>query len=129
VKVFALYTAFLLIVLIGIAHSYLGEKYILVRLFKRDNLPKLFGSTGFTKNTLRFAWHLTTVAWFGLGVVLVLLAQDSIRVDYIGYVIAATFFIHFAVSLIASKGKHLSWIVFLLISLLIYFASERFTAG
>ena len=121
----ALHTAFLLTVIIGVAHSYLGERYILLRLFKRNNLPKLFGGTNFTKNTLRFAWHLITVAWFGLGSVLVLLAQREIRVDYIGYVIAITFFIHFAISLIASKGKHLSWIIFLLIGLLTVFASAK----
>ncbi len=121
----ALHIAFLLIAIIGLAHSYLGEKYILIRLFKRNNLPKLFGGTNFTKNTLRFAWHLTTVAWFGLGFILILLTQQEIKVEYIGYVIATTFFIHFAVSLIASKGKHLSWTIFLLISLLVYYASIR----
>ena len=121
----ALHTAFILTVIIGVAHSYLGERYILIRLFKRNNLPKLFGGTSFTKNTLRFVWHLITVAWFGLGSILVLLAQREIRVDYIGYVIAITFFIHFAISLIASKGKHLSWIIFLLIGLLSIYASAK----
>jgi hypothetical protein len=49
----------------GIAHSYLGERYILIRLFKRDGLPKILGSAAFTSGTLRFVWHLTTVAWRG----------------------------------------------------------------
>lgn len=26
-----------------------------------EDLPRLLGGTEFTKNTLRFAWHLTTV--------------------------------------------------------------------
>ncbi|MBA7630226.1 MAG: hypothetical protein GH143_08270 [Calditrichaeota bacterium] len=39
---------------IGLAHSYLGERYILIRLFRRSNLPQLFGSDDFTKRTLRF---------------------------------------------------------------------------
>lgn len=39
-----LYIAAFLTVAIGIAHSYLGEHYILIRLFRRDNLPKLFDS-------------------------------------------------------------------------------------
>jgi hypothetical protein len=51
---------------VAVAHSYLGERYILVRLFKRQDLPKLFGSDWFTKRTLRFAWHITSVAWLGL---------------------------------------------------------------
>jgi hypothetical protein len=54
--------AFALVVATGIAHSYLGERYILIRLFKRGDLPKLSVGTEFTKGTLRFAWHLTTVA-------------------------------------------------------------------
>ena len=55
-----------LIVVLGLAHSILGERYMLVRLFKRSDLPKIFGSVDFTIQTLRFAWHITTVAWFGL---------------------------------------------------------------
>ena len=50
---------------VGLAHSVLGEKYILIRLFRRPDLPKLFGGTEFTVRTLRFAWHLTTIAWWG----------------------------------------------------------------
>jgi hypothetical protein len=55
-----LYAAAALIALLGLAHSVLGEQYILIRLFRRD-LPKLFGGPEFTWRTLRFAWHLTTV--------------------------------------------------------------------
>ena len=56
--------ALVLAVLLAAAHSYLGERYILIRLFRREDLPKLFGGgTEFTTRTLRFAWHLTSVAW------------------------------------------------------------------
>ncbi len=41
---------------VGAAHSYLGERYILTRLFRRQDLPKLFGSDWFTRRTLRFAF-------------------------------------------------------------------------
>ena len=54
-----------LAVLIGVAHSVLGERFLLVRLCQRDNLPHLLGSDAFTRQTLRFAWHLTTIAWWG----------------------------------------------------------------
>ena len=53
-----LYLAAFLAVAVGIAHSYLGEHYILIRLFRRDGIPTLFGSPEFTIRTLRFAWHL-----------------------------------------------------------------------
>ena len=68
--------ASLLLIFIGIVHSYLGERYILIRLFKRE-LPKLFGSDLFTKKVLRFAWHLTTLAWFGFAGILLALYLDA----------------------------------------------------
>jgi len=40
---------------LGLAHSVLGERYILVHLFRRTDLPKLFGDDRFTRRTLRFA--------------------------------------------------------------------------
>ena len=43
-----LYLAAFLAFGVGVIHSVLGEKYILTQLFRRDNLPKLFGSPDFT---------------------------------------------------------------------------------
>ena len=51
--------------LLGVAHSYLGERHILMRLFRRGDLPKLFGGVEFTQQTLRFAG--TSQAWRGWG--------------------------------------------------------------
>jgi hypothetical protein len=34
---------------VGLAHSCLGERAILIRLFRRPNLPRLFGSDVFTR--------------------------------------------------------------------------------
>ncbi|MDD1795316.1 hypothetical protein LRP50_19475 [Enterovibrio sp. ZSDZ42] len=107
-----LYVAAILLVIISFAHSYLGERYILIRLFKRNNLPKLFGSDAFTKKTLRFAWHITSIAWCGFAALLVALAQPQLSLNIMASIIALTFFIHGLLSLLASQGKHLSWIVF-----------------
>ncbi len=70
----ALLIAAALLVAIAAAHSLLGERYILMRLFRRGPLPKLFGSDWFTRRTLRFAWHLTSVAWLGFAALLVYFA-------------------------------------------------------
>ncbi|KGJ97364.1 hypothetical protein [Colwellia psychrerythraea] len=104
--------AFLLI-FIGFIHSYLGEKFILMRLFKRDNLPKLLGSDWFTKRILRFAWHLTTLAWWGFAAILYFLSNPSgnIRTEIL-ITIAVVFTISGLVSLLFSRGKHLSWLFF-----------------
>ena len=73
---------------IGLAHSYLGERYLLTRLLRRpDALPPLFGRVESTARTLRFAWHLTTIAWFGLGAVLLVIASppfDAALVAMVG---------------------------------------------
>lgn len=69
-KSMLLETAAALIVLPGLAHSVLGERYILVWLFRRP-VPALFGGEAFTRNTLRFVWHLVTLLAFGPAAVLV----------------------------------------------------------
>ena len=115
---FLLIAAFLLVA-IGVAHSYLGERYILTRLLRRD-LPKLFGDDTFTKKTLRFAWHVTTIAWWGFAALLVF-GLDTPRASL--QIVAATFAATGLVALLASRGKHLSWIVFFAIAGLTWWAS------
>jgi hypothetical protein len=106
-----------LAIFIGIVHSYLGERYILVRLFKRNNLPKLFGSDWFTKRVLRFAWHLTTVAWWGFAAILYIISGSNENIDkQILIIIAVVFLASGLLSATFTKGKHISWVVFWLIS-------------
>ena len=103
--------------LIGLAHSVLGERYILIRLFRRDNLPKLLGTDFFTKGTLRFAWHLTTTAWWGFAVILVALSEDLTNMKTaLLYIISVVFFVSGLMSAGFTRLKHLSWIIFFLIA-------------
>lgn len=118
------YLGSILLIIVGVAHSYLGERYILIRLFRREDLPKIFGSDEFTKNTLRFAWHLSTVAWWGFAAILLHFAQFGAGDGLVGNIIGVTFLIHFMVALFGSRGKHLSWIVFLAIGLTAIYASN-----
>jgi len=103
----------LLLILIGFVHSILGEKYLLIRLFRRDNLPKLMGSDWFTKRVIRFAWHITTVAWWGFAAILYFLSNpsDSVRAEIL-ISISLVFAVSGLISLIFSHGKHLSWLFF-----------------
>lgn len=114
-----LYAAAGLALLIGAVHSYLGERYILIRLFRRD-LPPLFGSDWFTKRTLRFAWHATTLAWWGFGaLLLVFTASDPAVWRRTGlWVIAGVFAASALVTVAASRGRHLAWVVFAAIAVL-----------
>jgi hypothetical protein len=118
-----LVTAALLTAFLGVAHSYLGERYILMRLFRRGNLPDLFRNTEFTKRTLRLAWHIMTVLAFGFAMLLAVLASPGgggIR-TMIG-IIAATFAFCGLLSLVISRARHLSWIVFFAIAGLTWIA-------
>jgi hypothetical protein len=110
-----------LLLLLGLVHSVLGERYILVRLFRRDNLPRLFGSDVFTKRTLRFAWHLTTVVWLGVAVLLVRMAGvQTLGAPEIGGTVAATAGVSALVALVGSRARHPAWIVFLVVAGLVW---------
>ncbi len=99
-------TAAALATAIALAHSYLGERFIIRRLLRRGDLPRISGSDTFTKRTLRFAWHLTTVALIGLAAVL--LAVDSGPAATIR-VVGVTLIIGGVIILGASRGRHLAW--------------------
>jgi len=114
-----------LLVAIGLVHSYLGERYILIRLFRRDNIPKTMGSSEFTRRTLRFAWHLTTVCWFGFAAILISLSKSGLDRLAILDIIAATFLLHFLVAISGSKGKHFSWVVFPLVGFATLYAANQ----
>lgn len=100
---------------VGIAHSILGERYILMRLFRRGDLPRLLGGTEFTRRTLRFAWHVTSIAWWGFAALLLMVARGPILAQDVARVTGVTLIATGLVALIGSRGRHLSWPVFLAI--------------
>jgi hypothetical protein len=105
-----LFIAALLIGALGIAHSILGERYIISWLLRHD-LPRLFGGTEFAARTIRFAWHVTTVLCLGVAAVLMLFAlnaPESMAVAVIGWTLVACGML----PLLFTRGRHLSWIVF-----------------
>ena len=119
-----LITGAFLAIFIGLVHSYLGERYILTRLFERE-LPKLLGSDWFTKRVLRFAWHLTTVAWWGFAGILFILSNPGEHIQkQILMVIAVVFLVSGLFSASFTKGKHTSWIFFWLISGLSFYVAQ-----
>jgi hypothetical protein len=119
----------LLAIAIAVVHSYLGERYLIIRLLRRDDLPHLLGDDSFTRMVLRFAWHLTSIAWIGMGWVLLAitlhrppsfaaLQWGSNLADTVVRVIGITFLISGVLTAAVSRLRHLAWAVFLAIGVL-----------
>jgi hypothetical protein len=115
--------AAVILIMCGLIHSYLGERYILIRLFKRDNIPHLFGSDIFTKGTLRFCWHITSLAWFGFAALLVNMQENNSETQL--YIISTVFFLSASFSAYFTKAKHLSWLAFLIVAAITLFKATR----
>jgi hypothetical protein len=104
-----LLVAALLTFAVGLVHSVLGEKFILMRM--PEQAP-------FKARILRFAWHLTTVAWWGIAAMLALASRGLLNTSNTLRVIAATMVVTAAIILVASRGRHFAWPVFLAIAIL-----------
>ncbi|MBY6203811.1 hypothetical protein [Halomonas denitrificans] len=118
--------AAVLLVGIGFAHSLLGERFVLKRIERLESLPtlRLFGRESMA-DVLRFAWHITTVAWFGFAALLVLAAHDRLDDRSVLLATAATFFATGLITLWGGRGRHLSWIVFFAVAALVLFEAGR----
>jgi hypothetical protein len=93
------------LVVLAVAHSWLGERHILGPLLTHAAFPQLRIGTSFAKATLRFAWHLTSVAWLGLAYVLV-------RPEHTTAAVALVLAVSGAATFAATGGRHFAWAVF-----------------
>ena len=116
----ALLIAAFLIFVIGVVHSWLGEVQLIGPLLAPDKRRGMLAKSAFARQTLRFAWHLTTIAWWGFAAVLVgfvLSPMENFTHMVLG-VFAVTFLITGIVTLVTSRGRHLAWPVFMAIAAL-----------
>ena len=89
-----LWLAAVLMVVAGIAHSYLGERGFLPRLLAMPGLPLLRKDRGFTERVLRAVWHLLSLYWWCAAAVLAVIAvQPANPLRAIGLALAATIFL------------------------------------
>ncbi|ACL03644.1 conserved hypothetical protein [Desulfatibacillum aliphaticivorans] len=108
-----LITAAVLLVLIALAHSCLGERLLIGPLLKDPNVV-IFKRAPLTKNILRFAWHITTVAWWGMAAAILDMQGGENLLSM--YIYIATFVVTGVMILAWTKGKHVAWIVFFAIA-------------
>lgn len=92
-----------LLALIAIAHSALGEKLIVGPLLAARELPVAIPRAA-ARRVIRFAWHLTSLAWLGLAAVLVGVPPAA------GF--AAVCLVSFLVIVVMLPG-HVAWPLFL----------------
>ncbi len=118
-----LIAAVVLLFLTGVAHSYLGERYILMRLFRRDNLPKVLGSTDFTTGTLRFVWHLLTVVWWGIAILILQASGEALQTRTVLQAFSVVALVSGLFPLYFTRGRHLSWVVFFAVAALLWAAA------
>ena len=93
------------LVAIGVAHSWLGERKVLAPLFASRGWGLSVASRPQAQSLLRFAWHLTTLAWLGLCAVLVG-APVALTVGAVALVSGGIIFF--------SLRGHLAWPLFVL---------------
>ena len=110
-------TAAFLAAFLATTHSWLGEKWIIQPVLAMENMPALFGSRRGMKKILRFAWHLTSVFFLGMGAVL--LHYSVVGPDKrVLFIITVTYLISAVMTLVVSRGRHYAWVVFLTVGLL-----------
>jgi hypothetical protein len=101
--------------LIGLIHSWLGERRLIGPLLAPETRRGLLRESLFARRVLRFAWHLTSIAWWALAAILAVLAPAPLAPPggRILAVLAAAFLLTGLVVLGASRGRHLAWPLFL----------------
>lgn len=91
-------------VLLAVLHSLLGELLLLGPLL-RVPLPRLRISRWLGARTLRFAWHLTSVAW-------VALAASVMSPAQVPFIASVTLLVSGLVAFASSRGRHFAWAIF-----------------
>lgn len=111
-----LFAAAILIFGVGVTHSWLGESKLIGPLTAAGTRSGLLAHSGLARLVLRFAWHITSIAWWGLAAILIVLARQPLDASgkLVLLVIAATFL---ATGLACSGGgrRHWAWLIFLMI--------------
>ncbi len=101
----------------ALAHSLVGEKIVLRRLYRRGGeraeVGRRSSDDAGTRGAVRLAWHSLSVALLGYAMLLFTSAVDPVQVregwSALAPVIAATFTGLTLLSLLISRGRHVGW--------------------
>jgi hypothetical protein len=102
-----LFTAAVLLVVTACAHSVLGERRLIGPLLARREGVL---ASDLARIILRFAWHLTSVTWAVLAVILVQLVRDPATARF--WAAAGTGVAFTGIGLfdaVSTRGRHVGW--------------------
>jgi hypothetical protein len=117
-----IYIAAIGAVALGVAHSTLGERLIFPRLLRDESLPRLRGSVDYARSIVRWAWHLTSLAWAGFAYLLFLIAAGkSPSAVELSRVIAVVFGLTGIIAFATTRGRHVAWPLLALVALASWF--------
>ena len=117
---------------IGVMHTVVAEWKGERRLVWRVTRLTLFDSSDakdlLAKRIVRLAWHLTSLIWCGCAVVFAYIAfvEASGPIIVVVRILASVFLLHSALSLIIVRGRHASWLGFLIVSVLSFLGTMLF---
>ena len=104
------------LVITTIVHSFAGERYLLRPLFKYRGNHVL--DNELARMVIRFAWHITSISWLVLAIILYALAFDPNNLRTIILIsVGSSFTVIGLFDLVASKGRHIGWPLLTLIGL------------
>lgn len=119
-----LFASSALTVLLGVAHSALGERLIVQPILRLQGLPVVLGGTARTKGVIRYAWHLLSLTWWGLaGLMAYMAAVPATLSEPFLWMVVIVFGLSGAIVLAASRGRHMAWVLFLTAATLAGFAA------
>jgi hypothetical protein len=96
-----------LLALTAIVHSVLGERYLLKPLFRQTH--GILASS-LARFVLRFAWHLTSLSWLVLAIILLAFQFQSAQAMSIALLATGiAFTIAGVFDAFGSRGRHIGW--------------------
>lgn len=102
----------------GIIHSWLGERRLIGPLLAAEHRSGPLAISAFARRVLRFAWHLTSLAWCGSAAILIALALTPLDLQgrMVLGITAAVFLLNGLICLMAGGVRHIGWPFFFIIS-------------
>ncbi len=103
---------------VGVVHSWLGEVRLIGPLLSPAGRSGVLAQSSYARNVLRFAWHLTTLTWWGMGLSVAALAAPFAVDPRVALLFGTgvTCLLMGLIILAVGRGRHLAWPVFLAVA-------------